>query len=281
LLYNNQASPPYNSEPADDYDTDEDVGEEEPINEIPPPETLSAPTMISPEASPPPEDGGGDEPLPTSTVLIPNTGGGDDGPTPTPIAISMDLNTVYQQVIASLPQGSALFNPTEKMRLGEVETVEVRVVPITESQIEESDEVKATLTTDFEGGQEVVIIPLRVSTVMRARLSGENFTVVPLMEEEQIRLPDDPYLRWMWEVTPQKKGEQRLTLTLSVVVNAEGLGDKTHVTTEVRKVQVSGNLFYSITHFFNSNWEWVITGLLIPAAGWGWNKLRARRRVAS
>lgn len=217
---------------------------------------------------------------PTSTleVLIPVTGGGDENAVPTPIAISMDLNTVYQEVVASLPQGSALFNPPEQMRQGETKTVEVRVVPVTEEEIEEDEEVQATLTADFETGQEVIIIPLRVSTVMRARLSGAAFTIVPLMEEEQIKSPDKPYLSWMWEVTPEKSGQQRLTLTLSVVVNAEGMGDKTHVTTEVRDVQVSGNPVYSAARFMNSNWEWVVTGLLFPAVGWGWNRLRQRRK---
>lgn len=229
-------------------------------------------------------------PLPTSTLLPPTmpaaytatpndgSGGGGEEPAPTPIAISMDLNTVYQEVIASLPQGSALFNPPKQMRLGEAKTVEVRVVPVTEQQIEEDENVKATLTVDFDTGQEVVIIPLRVSTVMRASLGGEAFTIVPLTAEEQIKSPDDEYLRWLWEVTPERSGQQRLTLTLSVVVNAEGMGDKTHVTTEIREVEVGGNLLYSISRFWNGNWEFVLTGLLFPVIGWGWNKLRQRRK---
>lgn len=219
-------------------------------------------------------------PMPTMTVSVPlpDTGGGES-PAPTPIAISMDLNTVYREVVASLPQGSALFNPPEQMRLGETKTVEVRVVPVTEEEIEQDEQLQATLTADFDGEQEVLIIPLRVSTVMRAKLSGEAFTIVPLMAEEQIQSPDDDTLRWIWEVTPEKSGEQRLTLTLSVVVNAEGMGDKNHVTTEVREVQVGGNPIYAASRFMNSNWEWVVTGLLFPAVGWGWNKWRKRGAV--
>ena len=216
-------------------------------------------------------------PMPTMTVSapLPDTGGGES-PAPTPIAISMDLNTIYQEVVASLPVGSALFNPPERMRQGETKMVEVRVVPVTEEEIEQDEQLQATLTADFEGEHEVLIIPLRVSTVMQAELSGEAFTIVPLMAKEQIQSPDGEALRWIWEVTPEKAGEQRLTLTLSVVVNAEGMGDKNHVTTEVRQVQISGNPIYAASQFMTGNLEWIVTGLLLPAVGWGWNKWRKR-----
>ena len=223
-------------------------------------------------------------PMPTmiAGIAVPDAGAdGSESSIPTPVTVRVDLNTVYQEVVASLPQGSALFNPAETMRQGDTKTVEVRVVPVTEEEIEQDEELQATLTADFDEDQEVIIIPLRVSTIMRARLSGDAFNIVPLMAEEQIQSPDDGTLRWMWEVTPEKTGQQYLTLTLSVVVNAEGMGDKTHVTTEVRPVQVKSNPIYAASLFMNSNWEWVVTGLLFPAVGWGWNKLRSRRQPAA
>jgi hypothetical protein len=216
-------------------------------------------------------------PSPTATLALtelPTNGGGEIDPAPTPVAISMDLNSIYARVVEELPQGSALFNPPEKMRVGEVKLVEVRVVPMTEEEIEQDDQIRATLTSDLEDVDEVVVIPLRVSTVMSARLTGTDFEIIPLKTEEQIRTSDDLYLSWVWEVTPQKAGEQRLTLFLSVVVNAEGMGDKTHSTTEVRTVEVTSNPIYSVRQFFGTNWEWVATGLLFPALGWAWRRFR-------
>ena len=271
-----QAASAPNGEPADYYYPgyeDYDNAPAEVDDDLPAATQMPQPTA-SPPATQTPDTGGG--PTNTPEVFIPVTGGGDESAAPTPIVMAMDLNTVYQEVVGSLPQGSALFNPPEQMRLGDTQTVEVRVVPVTEEQIEEDTEIQATLTADFESGQEVIIIPLRVSTIMRARLSGAAFTIKPLMEDEQIKSPDAPYLRWIWEVTPEESGPQRLTLTLSVVVNAEGLGDKTHVTTEVRDVTVQVNPIYSVTRFMNSNWEWVVTGVLVPVIGWGWSKLRRR-----
>jgi hypothetical protein len=207
----------------------------------------------------------------------PTAGEVQPGLTSTPVAVSMDLNTVYAQVVEGLPRGSALFNPPATMRVGEVKLVEVRVVPVTEEEIEEDQEVQATLVAGMGEVDEVLVIPLRVSTVMSARLTGAAFNIKPLKEEEQIRSSDDPYISWVWEVTPQEAGEKNLTLFLSVVVNAEGMGDKTYTTSEIRTVQVQSNLLYSIRQFFGTNWEWVATGLILPALGWIWRRFRIRQ----
>jgi len=219
-------------------------------------------------------------PLSSPTVLqtqMPTAGEVQPGLTSTPVAVSMDLNTVYAQVVEGLPRGSALFNPPARMRVGETKLVEVRVVPVTEQEIEEDKEVQATLVAGMGEVDEVLVIPLRVSTVMSARLTGAAFKIIPLKEEEQIRSSDDPYISWVWEVTPQEAGEKNLTLFLSVVVNAEGMGDKTYTTNELRTVQVQSNLLYSIRQFFGTNWEWVATGLLFPAVGWIWRRFRIRQ----
>ena len=219
-------------------------------------------------------------PEPTATLMttqLPSTGAGGDDPAPTPVAVSMDLNSVYARVIESLPQGSALFNPPATMKVGDVELVEVRVVPMTEEEIEQDEQIKATLTSNLDEVDEIVVVPLRVSTVMSARLTGTEFDILPLTAEEKVRTSDDLYLSWVWEVTPQKAGEQTLTLYLSVVVNADGMGDKTHTTDEIRVVQVEANPFYSVKQFFGTNWEWVATGLLFPALGWAWRRFRGLR----
>lgn len=260
---------PVNSSNSVDY-------ENEPADSLPLEVTSLPPTMSpAPTNTLAPMQG----PASTATEFVLGMGGSPGEANPTPIVVSMDLNSVFEEVVASLPQGSALFNPPAEMRLGEPHTIEVRIVPVTEEEIEESEALKDALTENLEGEQEVFVIPLRVSTVMKARLTGEAFDILPHMAEEQIRMPDEPYLRWLWEVTPQRTGEQRLTLTLTVVVNAEGVGEKPHVTTEMRKVMVTGNPVYSISNFFGSNWEFVVTGLLFPVLGWSWKKMRDRRKL--
>jgi hypothetical protein len=231
------------------------------------------------EPSPPPEEEPGFDPTPTPPTTATPPPIGDQEPAPTPQSVSLDLNTIYAEVVESLPQGSALFDPPEGMRQGALIPVEVRVVPVTGEQIEADEEIKATLTAGMDPEVPVVVIPVRVSTVMRARLSGTAFFINPLTEEEQIRTSDQPYLRWLWEVRPEQAGEQNLTLHLSVVVNAEGLGDKAFTTTEVRPVLVSPDYLYALRRFFGTNWEWVATGLVLPLAGWLWGRVRRRGRA--
>ena len=215
-------------------------------------------------------------PLPTMTLSasVP-TAEADEVPNPTQV-VSIDLNTIYAEVIDNLPSGSALFNPAETMRMGEIYPVEVRVVPVTEEEIAADETVKATLTAGMDDTDVVIVIPLKVSTVMRAKLSGAAFTIFPLTEEEQIRTSGQTHLRWLWDVRPEEQGEQHLTLHLSVVVNAEGMGDKVHTTSEIRQVTVSENWLYLIQRFFGTNWEWVATGVLLPTLAWLWRKIRPK-----
>ena len=226
------------------------------------------------------------EPAPTETLTappeqtdVPPLGifPGNETKEPPSQTVSLDLNTIYAEVVESLPLGSALFDPESEMRQGEVYTVEVRVSPVSGDDIESDEELKATLTADLETGDAVIIVPVRVSTVMRAELTGADFSITPLTEEEQIRDTSRPYLQWQWEVRPEKKGLQRLTLHLSVVVNAEGLGDKTHSISEVREVSVTGNPMYSVRTILATNWEWVASGLVLPLVGWIWRRIRSRR----
>jgi hypothetical protein len=224
----------------------------------------------------PPGMGGDPEPPSEAapTVFIPVTGG-DSGETET---VYIDLNTVFAEVVEGLPAGSALFNPAKVMKQGKVYEVEVRISPVSAEEIEQDEEIIATLTVGMPDEQPVVVIPLKVSTVMEARLTGEAFTITPLTKEEQIRTSDKPYASWKWEVRPEKPGLQRLTLHLSVVVNAEGMGDKTHTVSDVRVVDVSSNLLYLVGRFMGSNWEWVATGVVLPFLGWGVGKIRGRMK---
>ncbi len=41
-------------------------------------------------------------------------------------------------------------------------------------------------------------------------------------------------------------------------------------------VDVSGNLLYALGRFMNSNWEWVVTGVMLPFLGWGFGKVWGR-----
>ncbi len=88
--------------------------------------------------------------------------------------------------------------------MGKEYPVEVRVVPVTGEEIEEDEEVIATLTVGMEDDLTVMVIPLKVSTVMGASLTGEAFTDHAIRQEEQIRTSVRPYVSWVWEVRPEK-----------------------------------------------------------------------------
>ena len=209
----------------------------------------------------------------------------EEGATPTWTPTVMTLDK-FAQELEKLNPGSALFQPPGEMRVGETEPVEVRVTLKIKDEIEGSPEVSATLVAEYDGEADVeAVIPLeRVgylggATQIGASLTaeGESFEI-KLVGAEEERLLYGDYVSWTWNVTPQKSGEHELKLILWVVVNPEGEQGIPYTITELdRSVQVRANLLFSIRQFFGTNWEWVATGLLFPAVGWAWRKLKGRR----
>ena len=85
------------------------------------------------------------------------------------------------------------------------------------------------------------------------------------------------FSQWVWSVTPLQSGTHNLYLTVNVVVNVPGYGaQKKQIPVLSQTVQVRSDVGYSASHFWSSNWQWLMTTLLIPLALWLWRKRTAK-----
>ncbi len=72
---------------------------------------------------------------------------------------------------------------------------------------------------------------------------------------------------------PLKAGSHNLYLTVSAVVNIPGLGaQKREIPVLTQSVQVRSNVEYTTGEFWQSNWQWFTTTLLLPLGLWIWKK---------
>jgi len=110
-----------------------------------------------------------------------------------------------------------------------------------------------------------VVYVIRIAPVMRVKLidpsGGENFTIVSVTPEEQI-VENDEFTKWEWDVTALKIGNNKLKLTVDIVVD-----DKT------KNIEVYEDFIYvysdktwwnSFIDFMRENWKWVLSTLIIP-----------------
>lgn len=120
---------------------------------------------------------------------------------------------------------------------------------------------------------------IRISPIMRARLidpsNGVNFIVTPKTNSEQFLEVGD-YTRWTWDVTPLKKGNDKLSLVVDVMY-----GDKIksyQVYDGIIYVYSNETFFEKITKFIRNNWQFILSSLLIPFGVFLYTKYKKKKR---
>ena len=217
------------------------------------PAATPAPTDATPEPTVAPTEAPTEAPT-TAPTEAPT----DEAPTDTP-----DLSEIVEDELKKLAPGQILFNPPKKMRVGVRERVEVRI----------SKNITEDLSNGLKGRGEPQIENVEVGDFMKVSLTGDNFDIKPLSEEDQV-VPDEDFTMWEYDVIPNKFGNQILQLEIIVRIKIPG-GEEyyCHPVLE-RDINVKVNPIYSITHL---DWKWII-GIVIVIIGLILNELRRRQK---
>lgn len=166
---------------------------------------------------------------------------------------------VLQAELDRLPVGKVVFNPPDTMKLGVKERIETRI----------SRDVNADLKISLRGRGIPQIEELKISELMKVRLSGSDFDIIPLNEEEQI-IEATEFTEWAWDVTPKKSGKKILHLHITLRIRLPfGEERKDHPVLE-REIVVRVNPVYSVKSFIFTYWKWIVTALILPLIGWVW-----------
>ncbi|MGH8907648.1 MAG: hypothetical protein ACRD0K_14275 [Egibacteraceae bacterium] len=160
----------------------------------------------------------------------------------------------YGEVIDRLLEpGVIVYDPAERMRVGQAQRVEVRIA------LEFSDEILEGLRTS--GQPEIEELP--VGALMRAELRGDRFEITPICSETQ-PLRSNGFRQWCWSVTPTASGLHYLWLTVSALYE-----DQTRVIDTVpfeREIQVAVNPVYTTGRWLSANWDGLLGALGITGA---------------
>lgn len=202
--------------------------------------------------------------IPPILMLLPDHRGDGSHPLSNRFSYDDDLATW-------VTSGAAAFDPDRRMKQGTHEIVTLRIFESLADPV-----LRQTLA-------EAPAIPVwkqDVSTVMRAKLTGDGFEIVEVTPAEQ-------YLRsgkfeWIWDVTPRRHGRLELVLVTSLLAPIRGLGQKASVAhTDRRIVHVDVNPPFIVRAVFVEYWQWIITTVAIPFLAWARHIYRRRRRTAA
>ena len=170
-----------------------------------------------------------------------------------------DISEIIEDELKKSALGRILFNPPKEMKAAVLERVEVRIAKtITED-----------LTMGLRGRGEPKIEEIRVGTSMKARLTGDNFDITSPSTENQL-VAGTGFTHWEWDVTPLKRGIQRLLLTVTVRIKIPNYDEeeKDYPVFE-REIKVKVNLIHSTKNFMRSYWQWIVA-MIVSSGIIGW-----------
>lgn len=126
-------------------------------------------------------------------------------------------------------------------------------------------EVEA-LTQELTKKGSITSKEIKVSRIVKATLIAPDFTVINITEEEQILL-DDVSTEWLWSLVPKTSGAHDISLNVSAVIKYDGRESKHHIKTFEKTITINITPEQVIDDWFNENWKWVISTLIIPLFG--------------
>jgi hypothetical protein len=174
---------------------------------------------------------------------------------------------LVDQIFRELDWGNVAFNAPPTMRYAQPQSVELLLSP----SLSVAD-LQAKLHEKL--GAESARV--RVSNSMEAQLTGTGFTIQALRPGLQA-VTSQQITRWKWEVTPTEHGRQTLHLTLSARINVAGRDTPLVVRTFHREIQVDITVPQRVSGFIQNNWQWLWAALVVPIAGYLWNRTKKRR----
>jgi tetratricopeptide (TPR) repeat protein len=172
---------------------------------------------------------------------------------------SAAYDDLVRKAFAELVQpGRLLFNPPDRMQLGDTERVEVRLT--------RTLTLDAELLKDLRGHGEPQLEEIPASPLMAVTLKGDGFRITPYGDEEQSVTPDE-ITTWEFDIRALKRGQQRLVISVSLRIPVPGqpLERKSIPVREaIIDVQVGAPAF--IVYFVSANWQWFVGTVIALAA---------------
>ena len=174
-------------------------------------------------------------------------------------AESAAYDNLVRRAFADLVRpGRLLFNPPDRMRLGQTERVEVRLT--------------RTLTLDAEllehlrGRGEPQLEEIPTAPLMAVTLKGDGFGITAFSDEEQI-VTQDGITTWEFDIRALKRGQQRLVICVSLRIPVAGQPlEYKSIPVREATIDVQVGAPALVGHFVVGNWQWFIGTAIAIAA---------------
>jgi len=185
--------------------------------------------------------------------------------TTTTTTTAPDVFKAIKEQFANLSPGTVALNAPDHMKVSNAEMVTVRIAPKGE----------ASGITGGLSGNTTTAPQEHITPNMAAKLDGIGFEIAALTPETQL-VAGGGFAEWRWNVTPTEAGDHNLNVSIIAKVDQY----ERVVGTETHSVHVDGDPMGAFKDFFDKNWQWLASVIVIPLIALLW-KSREKRSTAS
>lgn len=172
--------------------------------------------------------------------------------------LAQRYDDLVRSAFAELVQpGRLLFNPPDRMQLGQIERVEVRLTRTLKLDTE--------LLRDLRGHGEPQVEEIPTAPLMAVTLKGDGFRITTYSDEEQ-SVTQDGITTWEFDIQALKRGQQRLVMCVSLRIPVPGQPLE-HKSIPVREAVIDVQVGVpAVMQFVAGNWQWFIGTAIAIAA---------------
>jgi hypothetical protein len=170
--------------------------------------------------------------------------------------------------LANLPLGNIAFNTPETIPFGDDARIEL-LVSLKEAEAELRQAVRAAGPVESAR--------VKISDQMEARLTGLGFRIEAITPERQA-ITRGERTRWQWQIEPNKSANLGLHLTLSALIEVDGVPATRAVRTFERTIYVDVPLVHRVGDFLTGHLELLLSFVLVPVAGGVYRHVRNKRK---
>ncbi len=164
--------------------------------------------------------------------------------------------------------GQVLYQFPDTMTLYKVYNITIR--------ISKDTNLSEVVLTDLKKNEEIKRTKIQVGSYMMVELKNDiesdpHFNITRINSTQQ-ELDTTLYTTWNFRVEPIKVGESQLNLVISII---NGNNKKEIVYSD--KILVKNNITKKIVNWWETEWKWAFTTIIIPIFLYLWKKFKSKK----
>jgi hypothetical protein len=129
------------------------------------------------------------------------------------------------------------------------------------------------LTKELNSSVNATTSKVLISKILDAKIVATDFTITKITPERQAIAETVP-TEWLWELSATKSGTHDVHLTITAIVDVEGVKAERHIKTFEKVVKIEITNKQIILEFISKYWQWMFTVFLLPMITLAWKKFK-------